>query len=64
MATGELDEVYDKETALKTFRDLADATMIACNMAPLDEKRAFDMILLQCFQEDEMYGYDDVMGLI
>lgn len=61
---GELDKVYDKETALKTFRDLADSTMIACNMAPLDEKRVFDMILLQCFQEDEMYGYDDVMGLI
>lgn len=64
LKTGEQDEVYNREKALKMFRNLADATMIACNMAPLDEKYVFDMILLECYQQDEMYGYGDVMGLV
>ena len=37
--------------------------MIACNMPPLDGNYMYDMILLACFQEDEMYGYGDVMEL-
>ncbi len=54
---------YHSETARKMFTDLANATMIACNMAPLDERYIYDMILLACFQEEEMYGYGDVMEL-
>lgn len=46
------------------FIDLANATLIACNMAPLDENYIYDMILLSCFQEEEMYGYEDVLELV
>lgn len=54
---------YHQTDAKKIFVDLANATMIACNMSPLDEKYLFDMILLECFQEEEMYGYEDVLEL-
>lgn len=59
----EAGKTYCRADAQKFFSDLANATMIACNMAPLDEKYLFDMILLECFQEDEMYGYEDVLEL-
>lgn len=59
----EAEKPYCRADAKRTFCDLANATMIACNMAPLDEKYLFDMILLACFQEDEMYGYEDVLEL-
>ena len=55
---------YDCKKALKKFQDLANATMIACNMSPLNEAYMFDMILLACFQKDEMYGYQDVLELV
>lgn len=54
---------YNCAEAKKIFMDMANATMIACNMAPLDEDYLYDMILLACFQKDEMYGYGDVMEL-
>lgn len=59
----EAGKTYCQSDAQKLFSDLANATMIACNMAMLDEKYLFDMILLECFQEDEMYGYEDVLEL-
>lgn len=55
---------YCCEAARKVFTDLANATLIACNMAPLDENYIYDMILLACFQEEEMYGYEDVLELV
>lgn len=54
---------YNCKEAQKIFADMANATMIACNMPPLDGNYMYDMILLACFQEDEMYGYGDVMEL-
>ncbi len=59
----EMGEDYNQQEALKMFRNLADATMIACNMAPLDESYLFDMMLISCYQEEEMYDYGDVVGL-
>lgn len=56
--------VYCCTTAKRVFTDLANATLIACHMAPLDENYVYDMILLACFQEEEMYGYEDVLELI
>lgn len=50
--------------AKKLFVELANATMIACNMATLDENYVYDMILLACYQEEEMYGYEDVLELM
>lgn len=55
---------YRQEDAKKVFLDLANATLIACNMPPLDETYMYDMILLACFQENEMYGYGDVLELV
>lgn len=52
---------YNREKALRIFRDMADATLLACNMAPLDEKYFFDAVLILCYQEKEMYGYQDVI---
>lgn len=55
---------YCCSAAKRMFTDLANATLIACNMAPLDENYVYDMILLACFQEEEMYGYEDVLELV
>lgn len=60
----ESDENYLCEKAKKMFLDMADATMIACNMPKVDRTYLFDQILLACFQEDEMYGYGDVLELL
>lgn len=54
---------YRRAEAQRIFTDMANATMISCNMAPLNENYMYDMILLACFQEDEMYNYGDVMEL-
>lgn len=55
---------YSCAAARRMFTDLANATLIACNMAPLDESYVYDMVLLACFQEEEMYGYEDVLELV
>lgn len=55
---------YHQADARKSFTELANATLIACNMAPLDENYLFDMLLLSCFQEHELYGYEDVLELV
>lgn len=52
---------YNRKKALRVFRDLADATLLACNMAPLDEEYFFDAVLILCYQEREMFGYTDVI---
>lgn len=57
-------EHYQCEKAKKLFIDLANATMIACNMPEVDSTYLFDQILLACFQEDEVYGYGDVLELL
>lgn len=54
-------EVYNREEARDCFRDLADATLNACNMAVLSEEYRLDYALLACFQEDEMYTYAELL---
>lgn len=52
---------YNREKALRVFRDMADATLLACSMAPLDEMYLLDAVLIFCYQEREMFGYTDVI---
>lgn len=62
--TGGVEASYNKDDAIRVFRELADATLIACHMEPLDEGYAYDAALLSCYQEHEMYGYADVIGAV
>lgn len=55
---------YDGERARKVFTTLADETLIACGMEPLNEKYLLDAVLLACFQKNEMYTYTDVLALV
>lgn len=54
-------ELYEQTEAKKLFRQAADGVLTACNMQRLQENRELDAVLLACFQEDEMYGYPDVL---
>lgn len=53
-------DVYDKEEALEVFKNLADATLLACNMPALDEAYFYDAVLIACYQDNDMYMYQDV----
>lgn len=55
---------YDPMSAKKYFQTMADAVMIACSMAPLDENYRYDWILMSCFDKEEMYSYVDVLEII
>lgn len=55
---------YRRADAVKLFRDMADATLLACNMAPINEAYFFDTILLLCFQEKQMYEYAEVLEAV
>lgn len=55
---------YDAEVAKKYFKDFANTTLNACNMAPLSEKYELDMALLTRFQPEEMYTYPDVLEVL
>lgn len=57
-------DFYDKEQAETYFRDLADATLNACNMETLSEEFRLDQALLLCFQEDEMYTYAELLDAV
>ncbi len=54
-------ELYRQRDAVKLFRQAADNVLTACNMQPLQDNRELDAVLLACFQEEEMYGYPDVL---
>lgn len=54
-------EFYDGEDARTHFRNLADATLNACNMEVLNEEFQLDQALLACFQENEMYTYAELL---
>ena len=52
---------YDESKAREMFRQAADGVLNACNMAPLSEERELDAVLLACYQDEEMYGYAEVL---
>ena len=53
--------LYDAEKERQMFWQAADVVLTACNMAPLSKERELDAVLLACYQEEEMYGYADVL---
>lgn len=55
---------YDQMEAKKQFRTMADAVMIACNMAPIDEDYRYDRILMLCFDKEEMHSYMDILEFV
>lgn len=55
---------YDQKVAMKQFRTMADAVMIACNMAPIDEDCRYDRILMLCFDKEEMHSFMDVLEFV
>lgn len=59
--TEERGGMYDASKARRMFRQAADDVLTACNMAPISEERELDAVLLACYQEEEMYGYVDVL---
>lgn len=50
-------EDYNQKEAKQLFVELADATLTACQMAPINEEYELDNWLLSCFGEDEMISY-------
>ncbi len=56
--------VYVQEEARAHFRNLADAIMNACNMDVIHEKYQLDMALLQCYQPEEMYSYQELLEFL
>jgi hypothetical protein len=57
-------EHYSREKACEQFRNLADATMNACNMEVLNEEYLLDRALLTCFQEHEMFSYPELLDAL
>jgi hypothetical protein len=57
-------EDYCMEEAQMKFRNLADDTMNACNMAVISEEYQLDMALLLCFQENEMFSYAELLDAL
>lgn len=56
-------EDYDSNIARKIFEDMANATLTACNMAPLNDDYIIDVVLLNCFQENTILNYTDVLEI-
>ncbi len=52
---------YSQKLARAYFTRLANDTLNACNMSPINEDYELDAVLLACFQQEDMYSYSDVM---
>lgn len=57
------DQKYHKEEAKKQFVTMANATLLACHMAPLNDKYLYDAMLLSCFADNHMYSYSDLFNI-
>lgn len=57
-------ESYDWKKAQAEFIELADQTMVACNMAKISTQWELDSILLACFQPDDLFSYADALEII
>lgn len=54
---------YCADTAKQLFCDMANSTLNACNMPMLNEKYEIDYVLMECYTEEEMYSYSDLLGV-
>lgn len=52
---------YQMEDARNQFLELANALLNACSMEPVNERYELDVMLLACFQPEEMYTYSDLL---
>ncbi len=54
-------EEYDKQKAEKIFVDLANVTLTACHMTPINRDYELDAWLLECYGEEEMFSYVEML---
>ena len=54
---------YKQKDALEMFQVLADSTLAACNMSRLDPDYELDAVLCACYQQEEMFGYAELLEL-
>lgn len=59
----DLDRYHAKEVQ-KRFEEIANATLLSCNMALLNKEYDLDSLFYLCFQESEMYSLVDVLDEI
>lgn len=52
---------YKQAEARGSFVDLANTTLNACNMSGISENNMLDALLLQCFQEEDMYSFSELL---
>lgn len=55
---------YEKKEAKAQYRKMADSILNACQMALLDDTYRLDAACLACFEQEEMYEYQDVLEII
>lgn len=55
---------YSAEQAIRYFEEVANATLSACNMAPLHKGYESDALFYLCFQKTEMYFLADVLDML
>lgn len=55
---------YRQQDALEVFEKLAESTLTACNMCPLDERYELDAVLKMCYQKDEMYSFSELLEIV
>ncbi|MBE5937017.1 MAG: hypothetical protein E7265_03195 [Lachnospiraceae bacterium] len=56
--------LYNKEDALEQFNKMANSSLAACNMDLLSNNYELDVALTACYQEDDMYTYQDVLDIV
>lgn len=61
----ETGEFYTPEMGRKILVELADTTLTACNMEKFNtEHYLLDAILWECYQQDEMYSFSDLIEVL
>ena len=55
---------YNREEAVRYFEEVANATLLSCNMALLNQEYDTDSLFYLCFQENDMYSLADVLDEI
>ena len=61
---GENGMEYYQESAKSLFVEMANVTLSSCGMSALNPGFQLDALLLACFQEEEMYSYEDLIDAL
>ena len=62
--TREKEDIYDKEEAKQYFVDMANSALNTCNMPVINEAFRLDFLLLQCFSDEEMFSYSEILSVL